>query len=385
MKRCLTILLCALLLWGALPLSAAAESGTVTLKGPASCVPGEQIAVSVDVSGLKNCCGLSLRMEYDSSVLTAESARLGNAFAGAQLNIRESGVIRFSYAEVDPASFSGTVFTVSFRVKSAASCGSATVRVAEASACDANQNALSLSLPAAAVISICEAQPLSLVLLSETEADGSVAVRVLLAEGTYYCALSFRLRYENCTLVSCSNYDSSAFGGSTGFINPTYSQNQISFNSASADPHNQGGELLQARFRPCGAEAPAFDIDPLKAYGTDNTALVAEWSRQADLVISSECKDEQLQITCAATAQTAVVIAAVYQSSGRMSDCAVSGPASAPCAARTVDLSLPEPESGAAVKVFFLDADCIPCRAAARISVEQTAGVRTSAEQTGPQ
>ena len=366
MKRCLTTLLCALLLLGALPLSAGAESGAVVIEAPASCVPEEQIAVSLRVTGLKKCCGLSLCLEYDSSALALEGAGAASACPNAQVNAGEPGVIRFSFASATPVTLPNTVFHADFRVKSAAAGGTAALRVTEASASDMDQNALSLSLPAETAVSIAEAQPVSLVLLSETEADGSVTVRVLLAEGTYFCGMRFLLGYENCTLASCSGRKDSALRWEgTVFINPDYSTDRIFFSFASAEPRNRGGELLRARFTPGEGEAPVFFLDELRAYGTSNAVLTANWSPQADLVISTVYneEDEEIQVTCAVTAETAMLIAGVYRSDGRMTDCVVGG--AGPLAARTVELTLPEPDSGAAVKVFFLGADHVPRRQAA--------------------
>ena len=69
------------------------------------------------------------------------------------------------------------------------------------------------------------------------------------------------------------------------------------------------------------------------------------------------------------TAETAMVVAGVYESSGRMAGCAVSDGATEPLAARTVDLTLPEPDSDASVKVFFLGANHAPRRDAAVLPV----------------
>lgn len=122
MKRLIPMLLIIAIVVGALPVAA---SGGVTIAGREdTAAPGEQIAVTLDLSGNPGVASWTLTLDWDANVLRLDrdSVRLGDNFSGGMFaaNSDKDGQIRLVWASMENATGDGALVTLTFTVSETA-------------------------------------------------------------------------------------------------------------------------------------------------------------------------------------------------------------------------------------------------------------------------
>ena len=137
MAKWVSLLLCAVLLLGALPLSASAAGTTVTLETKAA-RPGDVVTLELDLEPVSNTDGLELNLYFDDAVLefvSAETTGFLNesmSMKDAVLVVGKTNLIRVTGIGA-PASGGGVIARLTFRVKATAPHGLTAVTIDEAS------------------------------------------------------------------------------------------------------------------------------------------------------------------------------------------------------------------------------------------------------------
>ncbi|MBQ4577461.1 MAG: S-layer homology domain-containing protein [Clostridia bacterium] len=147
MKRLIPMLLIAAMVVGALP---AAAAGGVTIAGREDTAsPGEQITVTLDLSGNPGIASWALTLEWDADalLLDKDSVRPGDGFSGGMLavNSDKEGQIRLAWASVENATGDGALVTLTFTVSKTARPDSYPITVTASGVTDQDGGALTVT------------------------------------------------------------------------------------------------------------------------------------------------------------------------------------------------------------------------------------------------
>ncbi len=134
MKKILSIILAALMLFAAVPTVFAAGTPVITASANKTATKaGDEVTVTVKVSQNSKLCALSYELSYNTSEFSfvSGSASLKGAFTSEAINSSVSGKVKYVAASTTSLSNSAqTLFTVKFRAKKAG--GTININIKEA-------------------------------------------------------------------------------------------------------------------------------------------------------------------------------------------------------------------------------------------------------------
>lgn len=118
LNKFLAVILSVLILLSLFPLSSfAEESAVVSVTCTETAVPGDTVAVSVDMSNNPGIMAMTFTVSYDSDALTYTDKTLGKWNDYTIAEHPNKGYVSFVNCEVKNRKFNGTIFTLYFKVK----------------------------------------------------------------------------------------------------------------------------------------------------------------------------------------------------------------------------------------------------------------------------
>lgn len=118
------VLLCAVMLLSLFTLPSFAEEGAVvSINSTPTAVPGDTIAVTVDMANNPGIMAMTFNVSYDTKALNFEKYTLGRWNDYTMADHPESGYFSFVNCEVKNRKYNGTIFTLYFTVKDTATPG----------------------------------------------------------------------------------------------------------------------------------------------------------------------------------------------------------------------------------------------------------------------
>lgn len=211
---------------------------------------GENISVSVQVSGDTIFQGGNYTLLYDNNALEPVSVGKGALLSGTTISYNleyASNAIRVSWAGVDSVTEKGEVCKVIFKAKEGYT-GNVAFEIKDVKLYDENGEALVVQTERAefAIESIDGKIPHISIETVKYENEGFLSVSI--SENSLLCGGGIEVKYDN-TLVDITNAEAGVvLNGKSPVINTEYGENIIKLSWASALPMTESGELMKIYF-----------------------------------------------------------------------------------------------------------------------------------------
>ena len=368
MKKILSLLVCLALLTCCLTFPTQAASPSLSLSCPEICAAGETVTVKVNAANLNNCCSAAFRITYDPALMEISSISGVGIPAGWQLvqnPYYSDNELFISLTGSTPATLSGTVATVSFTVKSTVS-GAAAFSLTALSAVN-SESALIPLTGGTASLTITPMEEALLKVFPVPGEAGQLRLRVDLSRASYYCALTFILRYDAARYAVADVQRGAEFSSATGYINPAYGPGEVFVSTLSSEPTCLNGELVTVTLTALDGDADAGDVTLEIVDYADSAYRSLDIRWQYDPVAVTPLVRSGGTVSLSAnlanpspSAQQCTVMAACYSAQGKMLGCTLTEQSIAAGECAAYDLSLADNKAAAYVQVFFLDSSGCP-------------------------
>ena len=242
---------------------------------------GEQFTVAVSLANATTVYGGNFTLQYDSSLLTADSYEFSSIVSGhtknCNLNYQSAGnLIRVTFSGASAVTSSGTLITFTFTVKENVS-GSAALQFNAYKMYDENGSAIT-STANGSTITIATEPVVSptLSITNKTITEGStVNVPIVISDSEAVYGGNFTLQYDSDLLTANSYTFGSIVSDHTKNCNLNYQSagNLIRVTFSGADAVNSDGTLVTFTFTAKASGTATLQFNAYKMYDENGTSI----------------------------------------------------------------------------------------------------------------
>ncbi len=264
-----------------------AGSGGVTVQGvsvglgSATCAPGRETRLELELRGDLMPCGGVLELRYDPDCLCAASVVGETAIGGTPVTltsrvVTDSGIIRITWASARPIGAMGKLCSLFFTAAEGAA-GSTEIAFAEASFFDEDGRELETNACENGTITFEEAiisTPMLYMLGGERASDGTATVRLVIDGAQTACGGNTVLEYDTtlCRPVSVVSQSDAVT------LNPTSleaADGKIALAWAHPVPSEDAECLIEIKFAMCSDAAATLSVTQAVLHDKNGAALTA--------------------------------------------------------------------------------------------------------------
>jgi len=242
---------------------------------------GEQFTVAVSLANATTVYGGNFTLQYDSSLLTADSYEFGSIVSGhtknCNLNYQSAGnLIRVTFSGASAVTASGTLITFTFTAKENVS-GSAALQFNAYKMYDENGSAIT-STASGSTITIATEPVVSptLSITNKTVTEGStVNVPIVISDSEAVYGGNFTLQYDSDLLTADSYTFGSIVSGHTKNCNLDYQSagNLIRVTFSGAEAISADGTLITLTFTAKTTGTASLKFNAYKMYDENGTSI----------------------------------------------------------------------------------------------------------------
>ena len=242
---------------------------------------GEQFTVAVSLANATTVYGGNFTLQYDSSLLTADSYEFSSIVSGhtknCNLNYQSAGnLIRVTFSGASAVTSSGTLITFTFTAKENVS-GSAALQFNAYKMYDENGSAITSTANGSTItISSGAVVTPSISVTSKTVTVGdTVSVPVVITNSSEVYGGNFTLQYDSTLLTADSYSFGSIISGHTKNCNLNYQSagNLIRVTFSGADAVSSDGTLVTFTFTAKASGTATLQFNAYKMYDENGTSI----------------------------------------------------------------------------------------------------------------
>ncbi len=243
---------------------------------------GENISVSVGVSGDTVFQGGNYTLCYDNTVLTPVSVAKGALLAGTAISYNTdyaSNAVRVSWAGITPVTEKGEICKVIFAPKDDFS-GNISFELKDVKLYDENENLLVVQTEKTDFTIEKPEQKAPHITIGTVTCKDEGVLSVILSEASMLCGGSIEIKYDNARVSIASALPGELMNGKNPVINTQYEADTIKLSWASPLPVTDGGELMKIYFKVQSETNgfAAFDVKAQSLYGENTNPITAGYT-----------------------------------------------------------------------------------------------------------